>query len=288
MNVETNIKKEEKHVGNDTYVVTQHKHESFFEKIFRPFFKRESTKVSFWDFPNVTDFLSIVSKGNEGILFLPIGKNTDVAEKIAIDLYLSNDETYKCYAAQLLGFIEDSKKHLFINFYRAEKQYCDSLPIDDHRRNNSHNVIEKLIISTVIRFDLIYQRYKNNKRPSRLRLGSDWINFLFEVVVDAINENKWNSYPLALSILSFHYYNEKWFGVLLAKYEEYIAQTTDEGIQANRSLCNEIKTRNGETEMFENLLNNVIIPKIDEVINRAPNKHEEEIINDIIAFFKRR
>jgi len=253
--------------------------------MFRSLFnKKKSKKVSFFDYINANEFLDIVSgickEGNEGTLFLPIGRHTVVAEKMAEDLFISNDETYKRYATKLIGFIESPKRPLFITFYRAEKLFYDALQVGDFRRNNSHEIIEDLIISTVIRFDLGYQ---NNKSANRL--GSDWINFLFEVVNDTIIEYKWNSFQLALSILSFHFYKEDWFKALLAKYEEYIVQTTDEEIEINRNLCDEIKKRNGETEMFENLLNNVVIPKINVAKNWKLDNREETIINDIIKFY---
>ena len=254
--------------------------------MFRSIFnKKKSKKVNFFDYINANVFLDIVSdiwkEGNEGTLFLPIGRHTVVAEKMAEDLFISNDETYKRYATKLIGFIENPKRHLFITFYRAEKLFYNSLQVSDFRRNNSHEIIENLIISTVIRFDLGYQ---NNKSVNRL--GSDWIDFLFEVVNDAINEYNWNSFQLALSILSFHFYKEDWFKVLLAKCEEYIVQTTDEEIQINRNLYDEIKKRNGETEIFESLLNNVVIPKLNVAKEWKLDNHEENIINEIIYFMK--
>jgi hypothetical protein len=252
--------------------------------MFRSIFKKKSKKVNFFGYSNANEFLDIVSgswkEGNEGTLFLPIGRHTVVAEKMAEDLFISNNETYKRYAAKLIGFIEKPKRHLFITFYRAEKLFYDSLQVGDFRRNNSHEIIEDLIISTVIRFDLGYQSNKSVKR-----LGSDWIDFLFEVVNDAINEYKWNSFRLALSILSFHFYKKEWFTVLLAKYEEYIVQTTNEEMQINRSLYDEIKRRNGETELFESLLNNVVIPRIDAAKNWKSDNHEENIIKNIINFY---
>jgi hypothetical protein len=254
--------------------------------MFRSLFnKQKSKKVSFFDYINANDFLDIVScfwkEGKEGTLFLPIGRHTVVAEKIAEDLFISNDETYKRYATKLIGFIESPKRHLFITFYRAEKLFYDSLQVGDFRKNNSHEIVNDLIISTVIRFDLGYQNSKSAKR-----IGSDWIDFLFEVVNDAINEYRWNSFQLALSILSFHFYQEDWFKVLLAKFEEYIVQITDEEIQINRNLYDEIKKRNGETEMFENLLNNVVIPKLNEAKNWKLDNHAENMINDIFYFYK--
>ena len=138
-----------------------------------------------------------------------------------------------------------------------------------------------MIISTAIRFDL---GYLNNKNTNRL--GSDWINFLFEVVNDAINEYKWNSFQLALSILSFHFYKKDWFKVLLAKYKEYIVQTTDEETQIHRDLYDEIQRRNGETELFENLLNNLVIPKLDMAKNWKLDNHTENIISDIMNFYE--
>jgi hypothetical protein len=254
--------------------------------MFRSIFKKKSKKVNFFDLSNANEFFDIVSgiwkEGNEGRLFLPIGRHTVVAEKMAEDLFISNDETYKRYAAKLIGFIASPKRPLFISFYRAEQLFYNSLQAGDFRRNNSHEIIEDLIISTVIRFDLGYQSNKSTKR-----LGSDWIDFLFEVVNDAINEYKWNSFQLALSILSFHFYKKDWFKVLLTKYEEYIVQTTDEEIkQINHNLYDEIKRRNGETEMFESLLNNVVIPKMDIAKNWKLNNREENIINDIINFYK--
>jgi hypothetical protein len=251
------------------------------EKIFSLFYKKKSKNVSFFDYVNANEYLNIVSKGNEGALYLQIGKYNEVAEKIAFDLYFSNDETYKRYAAQLLGFIVNLKKPLFIYFYRKEKQYYNSLMIDDVRRDNSMRIIEDLIISTAVRFDLVYQNQK-----SLARLSSDWINFLFEVVSDSINGYKWNSFQLALSILSFHFYREEWFKILFAKYEEYIVQTTDKEKQINRNLFDEIKTRNGETEMFESFLNNVVIPKMNVAENCVLDDHEEYIVNDVINFLK--
>ena len=248
-------------------------------------FKKKSKKVSFFDYSNANEFLDIVSgiwkEGNEGALFLPIGKHTVVAEKMAEDLFISNDETYKRYAAKLIGFIESPKRHLFITFYRAEKLFYNSLQVGDFRRKNSHEIIDDLIISTVIRFDLEYQNKKSAKR-----LGSDWIDFLFEVVNDAINEDNWNSFRLAFSILSFHFYKEDWFKVLLTKYEEYIVQTTDEEKQINRNLYDEITRRKGETEMFENLLNNVVIPRIDVGKKWKLDNHDEKIINNIVNYYK--
>ena len=254
--------------------------------MFNIFFnKKKSKKVSFFDCTNANEFLSIVSgickEGNEGRIFLPIGRHTVVAEKMAEDLFISNNETYKRYASKLIGFIENPKRHLFITFYRAEKLFYNSLRDDDFRRNNSHEIIEDLIISTVIRFDLGYQNNKSVKR-----LGSDWIDFLFEVVNDAITEYRWNSFQLALSILSFHFYKENWFKVLLSHYEEYIVQATDEEIQINRNLYDEIKRRKGETEIFENLLNNVVIPKLTVAKNWKSDNHEQNIINGIIGFYE--
>ena len=247
--------------------------------------KRKSIKVSFFDYINANEFLDIISgaceEGNDGTLFLPIGRHTVVAEKMAEDLFISNDETYRRFAAKLIGFIESPKRQLFITFYRAEKLFYNSLQMDDFKRNNSHEIIEDLIISTAIRFDL---GYLNNKSTNRL--GSDWMNFLFEVVNDAINEYKWNSFQLALSILSFHFYKKDWFKVLLAKYEKYIVQTTDEETQIHRNLYDEIKRRNGETEIFENLLNHVVIPKLNGATNGKLDNHVENIISDMIHFYE--
>ena len=244
----------------------------------------QSKKVNFFDYTNANEFLEIISdvweEGHEGKLFLPIGKHTAVAEQMAEDLFISSDETYRRYATKLIGFIENPKRHLFVTFYRAEKLFYDSLPIDDFRRNNSHQIIEDLVISTATRFHLVYL---NNKNANRL--GSDWINFLFEVVSDAINEYKWNSFQLALSILSFHYYKKSWFKVLLAKYEEYIIKTKDEDIQTHRNLYDEIIRRNGETEIFESLLNNVVIPKLNVATNWKLENNMENIINDIVNFY---
>ena len=249
------------------------------------FNKKISKSVNFFDYNNASEFLDIVSgiwkEGNESTLFLPIGRHTVVAEKLAEDLFISNHETHKRYAAKLVGFIENPKRLQFITFYRAEKLFYNSLRDDDLRRNNSHEIIEDLIISTVIRFDLGYQNNKNIRR-----LGSDWIDFLFEVVNDAIIEYKWNSFQLALSILSFHFYKENWFKVLFAHCEEHTVQTTDEEMPINHNLYDEIKRRNGETEMFENLLNNVVIPKLDMAKNWKLNNREENIINGIIKFYK--
>ena len=254
--------------------------------MFRSFFTKKIKTVNFFDYNNANEFLDIVSgvskEGKEGRLFLPIGRHTVVAEKMAEDLFISNDEIYKRYAARLIGFIESPKKHLFITFYRAETLFYNSLQVSDFRRNNSHEIIEDLIISTVIRFDLGYQSNQSVKR-----LGSDWIDFLFEIVNDAINEYKWNSFQLALSILSFHFYKEDWFKVLLAKYEKYIGQTTDVEIQINRNLYDEINKRNGETEMFESLLNNVVIPRVDMAKKWKLDNREENMINDIIKFYKK-
>jgi hypothetical protein len=247
--------------------------------------KKKSKKVNFFDYLNANEFLDIISgawkEGNEGALFLPVGRHSAVAEKMAEDLFNSNDETYKRYAAKLIGFIESPKKPLFVSFYWAEKQFYNSLQVGDLRRNNSHEIIEDLVISTAVRFDL---GYHNNK--SAKRLGSDWMNFLFEVVSDAINEYKWDSFQLALSILSFHFYTKDWFKVLFAKYEEYIVQTTDEEIETHRNLYDEIKRRNGETEMFENLLNDVVIPKFNLATNWKSDNHVENMISDIINFYE--
>ena len=248
--------------------------------------KKASIKVSFFDYKNANEFLDIISgvwkEGNAGAVFLPIGRHTAVAEKMAEDLFVSNDETLRRYAASLTGYIESPKKHLFVTFYRAEKLFYDSLPIGDNRRNNSHQIIEDLIISTAIRFDLVYM---NNKRANRL--NSDWINFLFEVVSDAVNEYKWRSFPLALTILSFHYYKKDWFKVLLAKYGEYIAQSTDEAIQTHRDLYDEIKRRNGETELFENLLNHVVVPRLNAATNWKSDYHIENKICGVIDFYNK-
>ena len=245
----------------------------------------KSKKVSFFDYINANEFLDIVSdvwkEGNEGSLFFPVGKHTKVAEKMAEDLFVSSEETYRRYATRLIGFIESPKRHLFITFYRTEKLFYDSLQVGDIRRDTSHVIIEDLIISTAIRFDL---GYLNNKRVNRL--GSDWIDFLFEVVNDSINEYKWNSFQLALSILSFHFYKKDWFKVLFAKYEVYIAQIADEETQILRNLYDEIKRRNGETEIFESLLNNVVVPKIDVAKNRKSDNQMENLISDIIDFYR--
>ena len=253
--------------------------------MFRSIFKNNSQKVNFFDCVNANEFMDMVSglwkEGNEGRLFLPVGRHTTVAEKMAEDLFVSNNETCRRYAAKLIGFIESPKRHLFITFYRAEKLFYNSLQADDFRRNNSHEIIEDLIISTVIRFDLAYL---NNKKANRL--GSDWMNFLFEIVNDAIDGYKWNSFQLALSVLSFHFYNKDWFKVLFAKYKNYTVQKTDGEIHINRSLYDEIEKRNGETEMFENLLNNVVIPRMNAAKNWKLNNHEEYIVNSIINFYK--
>ena len=253
--------------------------------MFRSIFKKNSQKVSFFDCINANEFLDMVSalckEGNEGKLFLPVGKHTAVAENIAEDLFVSNNETCRRYAAKLIGFIESPKRHLFITFYRAEKLFYNSLQVGDFRRNNSHKIIEDLIISTAFRFDLAYQ---NNKNANRI--GSDWINFLFEVVNDAIDEYKWNSFQLALSILSFHFFNKDWFKVLFTKYEKYTIQITDEELHINRNLYDEIKKRNGETEMFESLLNNVVIPRMNAAKKWKLNNNEENIVKDIINFYK--
>ena len=249
------------------------------------FNKKKSEKVSFFDYINANEFLDIISgvwkEGNEGTLFLPLGRHTVVAEKMAEDLFISNDETCRHYATKLIGYIEKPKRHLFVTFYRAEKIFYNTLPIGDLRRNNSHTIIEDLIISTAIRFDLVYQ---NNRSTNRL--GSDWMNFLFEVVNDAIDEYKWNAFQLALSILSFHFYKENWYKALLAKYEDYIVHTTDGDIQTHRNLYDEIMKRNGETEIFESLLNNVVIPKLNVAINLKLENHLENIISDIVNFYK--
>jgi hypothetical protein len=254
--------------------------------MFRSLYNNKKTKkVNFFDYINANEFLDIVSglwkEGKEGALFLPIGRHAVVAEKMAEDLFISNNETYKRYAAKLIGFIESPKRPLFITFYRAEQLFYNSLQVGDLRRNNSHEIIEDLIISTVIRFDLGYQNNKSAKR-----IGNDWIDFLFEVVNDAINEYNWNSFQLALSILSFHFYQKDWFKVLLSKYEEYIVQTTDNEIQINRNLYDEIKRRNGESEIFESLLNNVVIPKINVAKDWKLDNRAENIINGIINFYK--
>ena len=251
----------------------------------RSIFAKKYKKVNFFDCINANEFLDIVSsmskKGNESALFLSIGRYTVIAEKMAEDLFVSNIETYRRYAAKLIGFIERPKKHLFITFYRAEKLFYDSLRTDDFRRNNSHEIIEDLIISTTIRFDLGYQNSK-----SANRLGSDWINFLFEVVSDAIDDYKWVSFQLALSILSFHFYKKDWYKVLLTKYEEYIIQLINDDKYINRNLCDEIKRRNGETEMFENLLNYVVIPKMNAAREWKLDNHEENAVRNIINFYK--
>ena len=247
--------------------------------------RKKSKKVNFFDYSNANDFLDIASSawegGNEGSLFLSVGKHTEVAEKMAEDLFISKEDTYRRYAARLIGFIESPKRHLFITFYRAEKLFYDSLQVGDCRRDNSHVIIEDMIISTAIRFDL---GYLNGKRANRL--GNDWIDFLFEVVNDAINEYKWNSFQLALSILSFHFYKKAWFKVLFSKYEEYIVQKTDVKIQIDRNLCDEIKKRNGETEIFENLLNNVVVPKINIAKNWKLDNYMENIMTGIINFYE--
>jgi len=248
--------------------------------------KKISEKICFFDYINANEFLDIISgfwkEGNESALFLPLGRNTAVAEKMAEDLFISSDKIYRHYATKLIGYIDNPNRHLFVTFYRAEKLFYDSLPIDDLRRNNSHQIIENLIISTATRFHLVYL---NNKSVNRL--GSDWINFLFEVVSDAIIEYKWNSFQLALSILSFHYYKKNWFKVLLAKYKEYIDHSKDEEIQTHRNLYDEIINRNGETEIFENLLNNVVIPKLNVATNWKLNNHVENKISDIVNFYKK-
>ena len=254
--------------------------------MFRSIFKNNSQKVNFFDCVNANVFLDMVSglweEGNEGRLFLPVGRHTAVVEKIAEDMFVSNNEICRRYAAKLIGFIESPKRHLFITFYRAEKLFYNSLQDDDFRRKNSHEVIKDLIISTVIRFDLAYL---NNKNANRL--GSDWINFLFEVVNDAIDEYKWNSFQLALSVLSFHFYNKNWFKVLFEKCKKYTVPI-DEEIHINRSLYDEIEKRNGETEMFENLLNNVVIPSMNVAKKMKLSNNEEYIVNSIINFYKKK
>ncbi|MDR0796917.1 MAG: hypothetical protein LBE79_12855 [Tannerella sp.] len=247
-----------------------------FRKLFKPFYGKKSDEINFLESPDGHEFLGLLSKGNAGALFLALGKQSKVAEKIAIDLYVSNDETCKRVAAQLLGFIEDPKRNLFVNFYRSEKNYFDSLPADDCRKNNCHSVIEDLMISTVIQFDLKYLRYQNRRTPARM--DSDWINCLFEIVSDAMNENQWNNFRSALSVLSFHFYKEKWFKVLLAKYEEYIRQQTDPKTQIDEDLWNEMNKRNGETEMFENFLNDTVIPIIDSAHNHVLSRDEESLV----------
>jgi len=251
----------------------------------RSLFTKKYKKVNFFDCIHANEFLDIVSsmdkEGNEGAIFLSLGRHSVIAEKMAEDLFVSNVETCRRYATKLIGFIERPKKHLFINFYRAEKLFYESLRVGDFRRNNSHEIIENLIISTAIRFDLGYQNSK-----SANRLGSDWINFLFEVVSDAIDDYKWISFQLALSILSFHFYQKDWYKVLLTKYEEHIAQLTDDELYINRSLYDEIKRRNGETEMFENLLNNVVIPRMNAARDWKLDNHEENAVCSIINFYK--
>ncbi|MDR2147663.1 MAG: hypothetical protein LBE91_14515 [Tannerella sp.] len=227
--------------------------------------------------------LEMFSSDNAEAYFLAIGKHTLAAEKIAKDLYFSGDETYKCYAARQLGFIDGSKKHLFVDLYRAEKQHLDSYPDKDIHRNFSNQLIEILVVATVVRFDLMYQKFLVNTRSARL--GSDWVNCLFEVVADAMNGYAWSAFPWALSILAFHFYNKKWFKVLLVKYEEFVVQTSDE---THIRLLDEIKTRNGETEIFENLLNEVVIPKLIIANDYKINDYEISTINDIAVFMKNR
>jgi len=250
----------------------------------RNIFTKKNKKVNFFDCINANEFLNIVSRmgeeGNDGALFLSLGRHSAIAEKVAEDLFVSNIETCRRNAAKLIGFIESPKKHLFITFYRAEKMFYDSLQVGDFRRNISHEIMEDLTISTAIRFDLGYQ---NNKSANRL--GSDWINYLFELVRDAMDDYKWGSFQLALAILSFHFYNKDWFKVLLTKYEEFIAQQTDDEVYINRDLCDEIKRRNGETEMFEKLLNQVVIPRMNAARDWKLGNHEENAVNDIINFY---
>ena len=76
----------------------------------RLFSKKTSNKVSLSDYKNANEFLDIISgvwkEGNEGAVFLPIGRHTAVAEKMAEDLFVSNDETLRRYAASLTGYID--------------------------------------------------------------------------------------------------------------------------------------------------------------------------------------
>jgi hypothetical protein len=256
---------------------------NIFHTLLKPFVRNKSEKVNFLEKHEAKELLDMLSKGNTGAMFLAIGKHTKVAEKIAIDLYTSGDETNKCYAAQLLGYIEDSKSNLFISLYRSEKQYFDSMAADDVRRENCHRVIEDLIISTVVQFDLKFQRYQN--RRSSARTGSDWINCLFEIVSDAVNGYQWNGFRWALVVLSFHYYPKKWFKVLLTGYEEYISRTTGDMTQTDRDLYQELTAKNGETEMFIGFLNDMVMPKIDAAGNYILGHDEENLIAQMIKYF---
>ena len=264
--------------------ITEKHNMNVFRKIINSFSSKNSKEVNFFDYSNAVEYLDVVSsfwkEGYEGALFLPIGKYTDIAEKIAVDLFFSNNETYKCYASQLLGFIEDPKKHLFIYFYRTEKQYYKKLPEDDFKRYNSHAIIESLIMSTLIRFALGYESEK-----SSYRLGCDWIDFLYEVVYDAIDGYNWNTYEWALALLSFFFGKEERFKKIFAKYKEHIVRAEEDGIEVNRNLYDEILAGNFNSEIFVSL-DNLVVEKIDVAKKIELNDREKHLIEDMIKFMQ--
>ena len=226
-------------------------------------------KVNFLDYKNANQYLELVENafadGNEGAFFLPIAKHPEVAEKIAVDLFFSGNEDYKRYAASLLGFIEDPVRHLFVRFYRAEKQYYDSLPEDDFKRYNSQAVVEELIMSTLTRIELAYS---NGTSTSTARFGRDWVNFLYEVVNDAIDGYEWNTFEEALILLMDSCPHEKRVELLYDKYKEFVSRT-----KRNRDLFDTLE------DISELIMKKVNIAKSYEL-----NRQEKNLIGDIITF----
>ena len=239
------------------------------------FFTNKPKKVSFLDYQNANKYLELVGSafenGNEGILFFPIAKHTEIAEKMAVDLYFSGNEDYKRYAASLLGFIEFPKRHLFVRFYRAEKQYYQSLSKGDSRRENSHAVVESLILST-------FRRNALTEYGAFHQLGNDWVNFLYEMVNDAIDGYEWRNFEWAFTMLEVCFGDTERFKALSLKYEKIIAQTADKNRQANDKLHN----RDMFWEVDQKIEDNTMSTKYVQLSDRMKN-----LIDDIINFMRK-
>jgi hypothetical protein len=123
--------------------------------------------------------------------------------------------------------------------------------------------------------------------------NSDWTNFLFEVVNDAIDGYEWNTFERALSILAFYLAweedeeEDERLRTLLAKYKEFVFQQTDKEMQAYRNLYDEIKTGGGQTEMFDSIIN-VVTEKINIAINGVDklDSRVADLTKDIISFMQ--
>lgn len=223
----------------------------------------------FFKFERCNDLIDLFQiaykEGLEGAVFQPFTIDSLIAESLLLDLYKSKSFENAKILTAVYGYNYKSLRPFNKTMYEMIREVISKNPKDEIR-HICNGIIENIIFSDQIRIVLLV----DNKIPIS-RIGNHWIEILYGILNDTIENDYWNTADYAISILAFNDYNSEKFKDVLNKYESFLVKKG-----GDLQIINELR-KGQDSSMFNSIMTNVIYPKVDAAMGYTEILDEEQM-----------